>query len=183
MLQEFVFAAEQAGDPPAQASGLRVERAYEVQLPAGVYVVTYVEADAVLRTAGRAELIGAWEDPAITKHRQGLGFLFPLRADVGPALRELAAEAFRRRRYEHHQSRRALGLTRESLYLAGDFAVFYIEGENPRGAYERFAASVATHDVWLRAQLRELLQQGFDLESPLPPIRTLRDHELTSIPA
>jgi hypothetical protein len=183
MVREFVFVAPQSGDLPPRAFAARLERAYEVQLPDGVYVVTYIEAEMVDRADGEAELIGSWADPAITKHRQGLGFLFPLRAGAGPALRDLADQAFHHRRYEHHQSRRALALTRESLYVGGDFAVFYAEGENPRGAYAQFASSPSVHDVWLRAQLRDLFQEGFDLDSPLPPIRTLRDHELSSLPA
>jgi hypothetical protein len=184
MLQEFVFTAPQGGgEPKPHADGVRLDRAYEVQLPAGVQIVRYVEAEAADTAGGAAELLGMWVDPAVTKHRQGLGFLFPLRADARSALRQLAEEAFHHRRYEHHQSRRALGLTRESLYLKGDFAVFYVEGDNPRGAYERFAESTSVHDVWLRSQLRELLQEGFDLDAPLPPIRTLHDRDVSAVPA
>lgn len=184
MLQEFVFtAARGGGEPRPHAEGVRVDRAYEVALPAGVYVVRYVEADSAGLAAGAAELLGTWADPAVTKHRQGLGFLIPIREDARSALRRFAEEAFHHRRYEHHQSRRALGLTRESLYLSGDFAVFYVEGDNPRGAFERFAASTPVHDVWFRSRLREIFQQGFDLDAPLPPIRTLHDRDLTAVPA
>ena len=184
MLQEFVFTApEGSGEPRPQAEGVRVDRAYEVQLPAGVYVVRYVEAEAAASASGGAELLGTWADPAVTKHRQGLGFLIPLRADSRSALRQFAEDAFHHRRFEHHQSRRALGLTRESLYLAGDFAVFYVEGDNPRGSFEKFAESTSVHDVWLRSQLRDLFQAGFDFDAPLPPIRTLHDRDLTAVPA
>lgn len=182
MLEEFVFATPQAGGETVHADGARIDRAYEVQLPGGAQVVTYLEA-AGASGGGPAELVGSWADPAITKHRQGLGFLIPLRAGGAAALRRVADDTFHHRRYEHHQSRRALGLTREQLYLAGDFAVFYIEGENPRAAYAAFAVSTAVHDVWLRVQLHEIFEDGFDLGDPLPPIRTLHDHDLSAVPA
>ena len=184
MLQEFIFTAPQGGgEPRPHAEGVRIDRAYEVQLPAGVYVLRYVEAESADTMGGAAELLGTWADPAVTKHRQGLGFLIPLRPDARSELRRFAEDAFHHRRYEHHQSRRALGLTRESLYLTGDFAVFYVEGDNPRGAFERVAESNAVQEVWFRARLREIFQAGFDLDSPLPPIRTLHDRDLTAVPA
>lgn len=184
MLQEFLFTAPAGGgESMPLADGVRVERAYEVHLPGGVQIVRYVEAQAAGAAGGAAELLGTWADPAVTKHRQGLGFLFPLRADARSALRQFAEDAFHHRRYEHHQSRRALALTRESLYLSGDFAVFYVEGDNPRASFERFAESTAVHDVWLRSQLRDIFEEGFDLDAPLPPIRTLQDHDLTAVPA
>ena len=203
MLRDFAIGAPiQAGqvapelsDDAAIAAGLRVERTFSVQLPARDFQVTYFETETDFASTARAlgiavttyEVVGEWEDPAITKHRQGLGFLFPLRSGAGAAFRDFGDQAFHHRRYEHHLSRRALGLTRELMVLcgsaAGDLAVFYIEGDHPRGAYEALAGSTAVHDIWFRDRCRELFEDGFDLDSPLPPIRTVRDRDLSPVPA
>jgi hypothetical protein len=203
MLRDFAVAAPiesgrvapQVEADAARAAGLRLERTFVVTLPDREYQVTYFETEGDFASALRAlglpvpaiELVGEWEDPAITKHRQGLGFVFPLRPDAAPALREFGDEAFHHRRFEHHVSRRALGLTREVIFmcasLQGDLVVFYVEGDHPRGAYERFSASPGVHDAWFRAQCRQLFAGGYDLDAPLPPIRTVRDRDLSPVPA
>ena len=186
MLQDFAYARRLAsGEAPSgrddealRRAEVRLERVFEVQSPAGDHLVTYVEADFGYAPPVASELIGQWIDPAITKHHQGLGFTFPLRTGTGSAIRAFAEQAFHHRRFEHHVSRRRLGLTREQLWLQGDLLVFYLEGDHPRDAYEEFAGSTSVHDIWLRSQLRELFSEGFELESPLPAIRTVSDREL-----
>ena len=191
MLRDFAYVSPLGGGAPPQpettelrAAGVHLERAYEVTLPVGGCVVTYIEAETAFEPADDPlELVGEWADPALTKHRQGLAVAFPLRVGQTRAFREFAYDAFHHRRFEHHRSRRALGLTREDIYLDGDVAVFYVEGDDPRRSFELLAESTAAHDIWFRDRCRALFQEGFDLDAPLPPIRTLWDVDLTPIPA
>ena len=132
------------------------------------------------------ELVGEWQDPAVTKHRNGLGFALPLRPGQAGALREFLDQAMHHRRFEHHLSRRALGLTVERIFLTssplGDLACFYLEADDPMGAYLRFAASDAIHDVWFKEQCRALFPDGIDLDEPLPAIETIWDRSLALVP-
>ena len=179
MDRDFAFAQPLGSAAATSTDGALVERVYQQRSPFGDFLVTYIETAADEATAPVSELVGEWLDPAITKHRQGLAFAFPIRAGQGDALRQFCDEAFHHRRYEHHLSRRALGLTRERIYVnqtaAGDVATFYVEGDHPRSAYEQLAASQAVHDVWFKERCREIFADGCDLDQPLPLIEVVTD--------
>lgn len=185
---------------PRPGAGIHLERIY-----AGPHwSVTYLETDWDCATTLRAlagtaatparellaelaaqpapELIGEWLDPAITKRRPGLAVAFEVRPGAEPALRQFADDAFHHRRYEHTLSRRALPITVERLFLAGDRAVFYVEADDPAAAYEQLGASQSVHDVWFKGRCRELLA-GVALDEPLPAIATIADRDLEAVPA
>ena len=71
-------------------------------------------------------------------------------------------------RYEEYaQSRRRLGVTAVSLWLApkpsgGGVAIVYLEAEDPEQALREIAASNAPFDSWYGKQMRRLF--GMDLE-------------------
>src|SRR5688500_12488826 len=64
------------------------------------------------------------------------------------------------RREEDEKSRRRQGIREERVWFQslpeGDMAVVYWEGEDPRGALQRFASSKDPFDVWLRERGREV---------------------------
>jgi hypothetical protein len=70
-------------------------------------------------------------------------------------------------RYEEYaQSRRRLGVTAESVWLApkpsgGGVAIVYLEAEDPERVLGELAASGAPFDLWYGTQTRRLF--GFDL--------------------
>jgi LmbE family N-acetylglucosaminyl deacetylase len=64
------------------------------------------------------------------------------------------------RREEYEASRRRLGIREERVWFQslpeGDMAVVYWEGDDPRGALQRFASSEDPFDEWLRERGREV---------------------------
>ena len=70
-------------------------------------------------------------------------------------------------RYEEYaQSRRRLGVSAESVWLApkpsgGGVAVIYLEAEDPEGVLRELAASDTPFDSWYGTQMRRL--SGLDL--------------------
>jgi hypothetical protein len=76
-------------------------------------------------------------------------------------------------REEYETSRKRLGIREERVWLQslphGEMAVVYWEGDDPRGALERFASSDDPFDEWLKERGREVYH--------FEPVRTLEADE------
>ena len=96
---------------------------------------------------------------------------------IQPGKREEARAIFeeiqRERRAEYEASRRRLGIREERVWFQslpnGEMAVVYWEGDDPRGALDRFAFSDDPFDEWLKERGREV----YDFE----PQETLEEDE------
>ncbi|HZS13490.1 MAG TPA: hypothetical protein VFC09_02725 [Candidatus Dormibacteraeota bacterium] len=135
------------------------------------------------------EVVGHWRDPDVTStdRRKGLTFISPLqpgKTDVG---RAFAQQAFTDRVAEHTASRRALGITQETVTLNsgpdGDVVCVYLEGHDPADGNNRFSASNAPYDLWFKEQLRSFMIPEIDFAQPLPPISTIWDWHRSPVPA
>ena len=135
------------------------------------------------------EVVGHWRDPDVAAgdRRKGLGFVAPLQPGRTEAGREFSRQAFVERVQEHTASRRALGITQETVTLNsapfGDVVCVYLEGEDPAESNRRFAASQSPYDVWFKDQTRGILVPEADTANPLPPIETIWDWHRAAVPA
>lgn len=129
-------------------------------------------------SGGGAEHVASWEDPGGSRGT-GLAFAVPLLPGRAEALRAWAREAFEARRHELTESRRALGQTREEVFLTsspdGDVGVAYLEGKDPIEANREFAASGAPYDRWFKDGLKELVPAFVDFDQPVPANETVWD--------
>ena len=127
------------------------------------------------------ELIADWTDPTIPTRKRGLAFCAPVMPGAEDAGRAFAAEAYDNRLSELEVSRRALGISRESVTLntspAGQSIAVYIEGDDPVEGNRRFAASTAPYDVWFKDVVGRTLAAGVDFNIPLPPIVEVFDSQ------
>lgn len=127
---------------------------------------------------GGPEHVASWEDPGGGRGT-GLAFAVPLLPGRAGALRAWAREAFESRRQELTESRRALGQTREEVFLNstpdGDVAVAYLEGKDPVAANREFAASGAPYDRWFKDSLKEFFPPFVDFDQPVPANETVWD--------
>jgi Family of unknown function (DUF6176) len=127
---------------------------------------------------GGPEHLASWEDTTAGRGT-GLAFAAPVLPGQTEAGRAWAREAFQARREELTESRRALGQTREEVFLnttpEGDVVVIYLEGEDPVRANRQFAASGAPYDRWFKDSLKELLPPFIDFDQPVPANETLWD--------
>ena len=125
------------------------------------------------------ELIGDWVDEQVRERRRGMAFAAPIRPDAAEAARKFAKEAFEGRRDEHTESRRALGITHESVMLnhtpMGDVICVYLEGEDPAAGNVRFAASRSDYDAWFKEQCARIFVPDIDFNQPVPPVTELFD--------
>jgi hypothetical protein len=130
------------------------------------------------RPDGGAEHVASWEDPGGGRGA-GLAFAVPLLPGKAEALRAWAREAFDSRRQELTESRRALGQTREEVFLnaspAGDVGVAYLEGKDPIEANREFAASSTPYDRWFKDSLKEFFPAFVDFDQPVPVNETVWD--------
>jgi hypothetical protein len=98
-------------------------------------------------------------------------------ATIQPGKRDDARAIFEEirtsRREEYETSRKRLGIREERVWLQslpdGEMAVVYWEGDDPRGALERFASSDDPFDEWLKERGREVYH--------FEPVRTLEADE------
>lgn len=128
------------------------------------------------------EVISDWVDPDVSERKPGMAFVAPLRPGATEAARAFAKEAFVNRGAEHAASRRALGVTHETIMLnstpMGDMVCVYLEGDDPAGGNRQFAASQSPYDAWFKAECRKIFPEFVDFDVPLPPIETLWDQQL-----
>lgn len=127
------------------------------------------------------EVVGDWEDDAVTVRKRGLAFCAPLMPGQTDTAREFVKEAFHGRRDEFTASRRTWGSTRETVVLNatpnGDIAAVYIEADDPVEANRRFAASQSPFDVWFKEQCARVFPPDVDFNKPLPPISQIFDSQ------
>jgi hypothetical protein len=127
---------------------------------------------------GGPEHVASWEDPG-SGRGAGLAFAVPVLPGKAEALRAWAREAYHARRRELTESRRALGQTREEVFLGsapdGDVAVGYLEGKDPVDANRRFAASGAPYDRWFKDSLKEFFPPFVDFDQPVPANQAVWD--------
>ncbi|HET6793499.1 MAG TPA: hypothetical protein VFH45_03600, partial [Acidimicrobiales bacterium] len=127
------------------------------------------------------ELVADWVDDQVTDRRRGLAFVAPIRPDAAEAARRFGKEAFEARRAEHTESRRQLGVTRETVMLnhtpMGDVLCVYLEGEDPAASNARFAASTSDYDAWFKARCAEIFAPEVDFNQPVPPVTELFDSQ------
>ena len=127
------------------------------------------------------EVLADWADDTVTERKRGLAFCAPIapgQTDVG---RGFAKEAYETRRDEITESRRAQGVSRETVVLnhtpAGDVCAVYFEADDPVEGNRRFTVSQAPYDVWFREQLHRIFPPEVDLGQPLPPITEIFDSQ------
>lgn len=127
------------------------------------------------------ELLGDWEDEAVTVRKRGLAFCVPVMPGATDIGRAFCAEAYQTRRDEFTASRRALGGSRETTVLnhtpSGDIAAVYIEADDPVEANRRFAESRSAFDVWFKEQCTRVFPPDVDFNQPLPPISQIFDSQ------
>ena len=104
----------------------------------------------VVATVGRTLLL-AWDVSAVQEE---------------PWRRLLQELSYARREEEYVGSRRRLGVSAESVWIApkptgGGVAVVYLEASDPERALGELAASEAPFDLWYSGAMRKLF--GFDL--------------------
>jgi hypothetical protein len=133
------------------------------------------------------ELIAEWADSDVSTRKPGLAFCAPLAPGQTDAARRFAQEAFVNRVNERTASRRAVGVSRESVFLnstpAGDIVCVYLEGADPAEGNRRFAASQSPYDAWFKAECLKVFAPGIDFNEPLPPIQTIWDWQRAKVTA
>ena len=127
------------------------------------------------------EVLGDWGDPDVTERKRGFAFCAPVMPGAEDKGRAFAKEAFENRRSEHTASRRALGVTRETVVLnhgpQGDVVGVYIEGDDPVEGNRRFAASRSDYDVWFKDQLKGIFPPQIDFNQPVPGVTQIFDSQ------
>jgi hypothetical protein len=127
---------------------------------------------------GGPEHVASWEGPGGGRGA-GLAFAVPLLPGKAEALRAWAREAYESRRQELTEARRALGQTREEVFLSsapdGNVAVAYLEGKDPVAANREFAASAAPYNRWFKDSLKEFFPPFIDFDQPVPANETVWD--------
>ena len=87
-------------------------------------------------------------------------FTQPIQPGKRDDARAIFEEIRTSRREEYEASRKRLGIREEKVWFqslpGGEMAVVYWEGDDPRGALERFAASDDPFDEWLKERGREV---------------------------
>jgi hypothetical protein len=127
------------------------------------------------------ELLGDWVDDSVSSRKRGLAFCAPVRPGAEEIGRAFAKEAFETRRAEHTASRRALGVTHETVVLnhgpMGDVVCVYLEGDDPVEGNRRFAESRSDYDVWFKEECKKVFPPEIDFNQPLPPISPIFDSQ------
>ena len=127
------------------------------------------------------EVIGDWEDAAVTTRKRGLAFCVPVMPGAEEIGRAFCQQAYVERRDEIAASRRALGVIRETVVLnttpAGSIGAVYFEGDDPIEANRGFAASQSPYDVWFKEQAKRIFPPDVDFNVPLPPIDEIFDSQ------
>lgn len=127
------------------------------------------------------EVYGDWEDEAVTTRKRGLAFVAPVAPGQTPYGRSFSQEAYVTRRDELTASRRAFGVSRETVVLNasphGDLVAVYFEADDPVEANRRLTESQTPYDMWFREQLRVIFPPDVDLGQPLPPIAEVFDSQ------
>jgi hypothetical protein len=87
-------------------------------------------------------------------------FTQPIQPGKRDAARAIFEEIKTARRDDYEASRRRLGIREERVWFQSlpdaEMAVVYWEGDDPRGALERFASSDDPFDEWLKERGREV---------------------------
>jgi LmbE family N-acetylglucosaminyl deacetylase len=100
-------------------------------------------------------------------------FTQPIQPGKRDDARAIFEEIRTSRREEYEASRKRLGIREERVWFQslpdGELAVVYWEGDDPRGALERFASSDDPFDAWLKERGREVYH--------FEPLRTLEEDE------
>jgi hypothetical protein len=127
------------------------------------------------------EVLADWVDENVTERKRGLAFVAPVMPGATDTGRAFAKEAFETRRVEHAASRRALGITHETVVLnhgpEGDVIAVYLEGDDPVEGNRRFAASRSDYDVWFKEQCTHVFPPQIDFNQPVPPVKEIFDSE------
>ncbi|MGH7685908.1 MAG: hypothetical protein ACREN2_03725 [Candidatus Dormibacteria bacterium] len=129
-----------------------------------------------------SELLAEYADDTVTSRKRGLAFCAPLMPGTDEIGRAFSKEAYTTRRDELTASRRALGITRESVTLnaapdRSQIGGIYIEGDHPVAANSAFAESKSEFDVWFKDECKRLFIPDIDFNVPLPPITEVFDSQ------
>jgi hypothetical protein len=125
------------------------------------------------------ELVGEWVASGSTSRQRGMAFVAPLQPGKTDAARKFAQEAYATRKAEMADSRSAIGLSREMVFLnqtpMGDMVVVYLEGADPVGANAQFAASQKPFDRWFKDRCKEIFPPFVNFDEPVPANEELFD--------
>lgn len=123
------------------------------------------------------EEIGHFRDPEVRERKKGLAFVAPIMPGAADTARAFSREALGPRLAEHTESRRALGVCQESIFLcsspAGEVICVYLEADDPQRANQQFAASQSDYDRWFKDRCRAVFIPDVDFDQPVPPITTI----------
>lgn len=105
-----------------------------------------------------------------------IGFVVPILPGKLEEHRHLDQELMGSRREEYQESRRRLGIHRESSWHQetpdGTVAVVYIEADDPGAAMAAMGSSQEPFDRWFRQRIGDIHGLGLTQPSP-PPVQTL----------
>ena len=129
-----------------------------------------------------AELLADYVDDTVSSRKRGLAFCVPVMPGADEIGRAFTKEAYTTRRDELTASRRAFGVTRESVTLitapdGSQIAAIYFEADHPVAANSRFAESTSEFDVWFKNQCKRIFIPDVDFNVPLPPINEVFDSQ------
>ena len=100
---------------------------------------------------------------------------FPILPGKTDDWRRFMGELNGARRQEYEASRKALGIHERTFFQPtpmGDMVIVTLEGDDPGGAFARFANSTDPFSTWFLAKVKEL--HGFDLaqvaSGPMPEL-------------
>jgi len=136
-------------------------------------------------TPPEPEMVAEWIDPAVTQRKKGIAFCAPFAPGKTEQARAFAKEAYVTRRAEFQESRRAVGVSQEIIFLNrtpnGDIACVYIEGDDPQAGNRKFAESRSAYDVWFKEECKKVFIPEIDFNEPLPPITVVWDWEAAKV--
>lgn len=107
---------------------------------------------------------------------ESFAFVFPVLPGKAEQARAFGRDVMGPRASEMDASRRPLGVTRETVWVAqtphGDMGIVLIEGENVAQANRRFAVSTEPFDVWFKETVLDF--SGVDFSQPIPAMSEIR---------
>ncbi len=133
------------------------------------------------------EEIAYFRDPEVGERKKGIAFMAPILPGAADRARAFGREAFSGRLAEHTASRRALGVSQESVTLCsspqGDVLCVYLEGDDPVRGNQQFAASQSAYDRWFKDQCRSIFIPEVDFDQPVPPVTTIWEWHRAAVTA
>jgi hypothetical protein len=99
---------------------------------------------------------------------QSLAIAVPILPGMTEEVRKMYTVIDQERRKEFEESERKSGITKERDFLQvspmGDVIILYLESDDMNKAFQTFATSKDSFDLWIKEQIRRTT--GFDFDAP-----------------